>query len=303
MLNQNKKITVGITAYKEGVLLEEAWKSVVDQTNSQWEAVMVLDGGADKKTKQVFNGISHPFLKKIKLDENQGPYYSRTLAIENTSTDWYCHLDADDRLPPNMVFNIHLAIDKYFDIKYIIGRCLYFNEQIFKIKDHNGISDERLVYTLPFNGQGPIKKELLTQLGGYCKDLYQGGADWDFWIGVLESGEKGKYIDDIIYERRERINSVGYNRIHKRQKVVEIVIKRHPKFFNGQDRKKLANYKVHELMARNYRSKGNREDAYKQAKKSMEYGQSTPTLNEIIKEFNMSPPRYALRRLGRFISR
>ena len=63
MLNQNKKITIGITAYKEGVLLEEAWKSVVDQTNSQWEAVMVLDGGADKKTKQVFNGISHPFLK------------------------------------------------------------------------------------------------------------------------------------------------------------------------------------------------------------------------------------------------
>ena len=50
MLNQNKKITIGITAYKEGVLLEEAWKSVVDQTNSQWQAVMVLDGGADKKT-------------------------------------------------------------------------------------------------------------------------------------------------------------------------------------------------------------------------------------------------------------
>jgi len=52
------KITIGITAYKEGEYLLEAWNSVLSQTDNSWEAIMVLDGGADVKTQRIFNNIS-----------------------------------------------------------------------------------------------------------------------------------------------------------------------------------------------------------------------------------------------------
>ena len=53
-------------------------------------------------------------LAKIKLDDNhQGPYHARSLAINKANFEWYCHLDADDLLPQNMVKNIHVIIDKY----------------------------------------------------------------------------------------------------------------------------------------------------------------------------------------------
>ena len=116
----NNNLTIGITAYNEGQYLLEAWDSIINQTTNNWEAIMILDGGSDIKTEKVFDDISHPSLRKIKLGENNGPYHCRTLAINNTNTEWYCHLDADDLLPQNMVKNIHVIIDKYPNMQYII---------------------------------------------------------------------------------------------------------------------------------------------------------------------------------------
>ena len=296
-MNKNN-ITIGITAYNEGQYLQEAWDSVINQTTNNWEAIMILDGGSDIKTEKVFDDISHPSLRKIKLRENDGPYHCRTLAINNTNTEWYCHLDADDLLPQNMVKNIHVIIDKYPSLQYIIGRCLYFDNKNYHIKLHKGLSDSRLAYTLPFNGQSPIKCKLFNQLGGYNESFYRGGADWDFWLKVLEADKKGKIIDDIIYERRYRKNNVGSNWVSKRHNMVEQLIDYHPNFFKVK-RKKIARYKVNELLARHFRSNGNRKKAYIYAKKTEEYGILTQTLNEIIKEYNMPLPRYVLRRLGR----
>ena len=107
------RITIGMTVFNEGDYLTEAWNSVLEQTEISWKAIMILDGKAEKKTEQNFDNISHPSLKKIKLTENHGPYYCRTLAINNTDTDWYCHLDADDRIPPQMIINILTIINKF----------------------------------------------------------------------------------------------------------------------------------------------------------------------------------------------
>ena len=81
MNNQDKLITIGITAFNEKDFLLDAWNSVVNQTDNRWEAIMILDGGAEGKTQRIFDSISHSSLKKIKLEKNNGPYFTRTLAI------------------------------------------------------------------------------------------------------------------------------------------------------------------------------------------------------------------------------
>ena len=299
-MNKNN-ITIGITAYNEGQYLQEAWDSVINQTTNNWEAIMILDGGSDIKTEKVFDDISHPSLRKIKLGENNGPYHCRTLAINNTNTEWYCHLDADDLLPQNMVKNIHVIIDKYPNLQYIIGRCLYFDNKNYHIKLHKGLSDSRLAYTLPFNGQSPIKCKLFNQLGGYNESFYRGGADWDFWLKVLEADKKGRIIDDIIYERRYRKNNVGSNWVSKRHNMVEQLIDYHPKYFSEDDKKNICYSKSYEFSAREKRSIGQRKEAAKLAQKSLNFGNKNPNLNAIIDESEMPLWRYKLRRIARFI--
>jgi len=295
------RITIGITAFNEGDYLTEAWNSVLAQTEISWKAIMILDGKAEKKTEQNFDNIFHPSLKKIKLTENHGPYYSRTLAINNTETDWYCHLDADDLLPENMVNNINATIEKYSDIQYIIGNCLYFDKKYFNVKFHKGLNDSKLAYTLPFNGQSPIKCELFNQVGGYNESFYRGGADWDFWLKVLEADKKGKIIDDIIYERRYRKNNVGSNWVSKRHNMVKQLIDYHTKYFSEDDKKNICYSKSYEFAAREKRSIGQRKEAAKLAQKALNFGNKNPNLNAIIVEFEMSLWRYKLRRIARMI--
>ena len=296
-----KLITIGITAYNEGDYLLEAWNSVIQQIDNRWDAVMVLDGGADEKTLKYFDDISHPALRKIRLIDNHGPYYTRTLAINNAETDWYCHLDADDRFPTSAIKVLNTTIDQESDLDFIRGKSLYFNSNTFYVRDNRELDLNKLAYTLPITGTSPIKVKLFNCIGGYNKDLYEGGADWDFWIGVVEAESKGKYIDEIIYERRIRENSIGDNWVHRRHDVADILIKRHSKYFSNPDKKNACLSKSYELAARENRRIGERIQAGLLANKAIKYGNKNPNLNAIIDESEMPLWRYKLRRIARMI--
>ena len=126
-------ISIGITAYNEGKWLKEAWASVINQTDNRWEAIIVLDGKASKKTVKIFNQIDHPQLLKIKLDENIGPYQARTISIQNASTAWYYQLDGDDILPTNAVELIINTIEQNPKLDFVYGNAQHFRKKTEKI--------------------------------------------------------------------------------------------------------------------------------------------------------------------------
>lgn len=297
-MNKNN-ITIGITAYKDSDYLEMAINSVLNQTSSNWNGALVLDGGSDQKTKKIFDDFEHSKFQKYELLENQGPYGTRTKAIELSNTEWYYQLDGDDLLPSNAISDVINAIKNNPGADYVYGDCLHFNSKKSFIKKPSD-NIENLCYSPQFNGQSPIKVHLFEKIGGFAPELYN-NADWDFWISAYEIGAVGEKINKIIYHRRLRDGNVGSIYFENKPDNLEKVIIRHPKFFNLK-RKKIARYKVNELLARHFRSNGNREKAYIYAKKTEEYGILTPILNEIIKEYNMPLPRYILRRIGRLIN-
>ena len=48
-------ITIGICCFREGEWLRECWESVLAQDDDRWEAVLVMDGGADEKTSNILD--------------------------------------------------------------------------------------------------------------------------------------------------------------------------------------------------------------------------------------------------------
>ena len=292
-------ITVGITAFNEGKLLVEAWDSVINQDIDSWEAVMVLDGGADQQTRKYFESIQHPKLKKYSYNTNQGPYGTRTRAIELSNTEWYCQLDGDDLLPSNAVNDIIEIINKHPHAEFIFGDCEHFSNITHMVKKPI-FNDNMLCYATLFNGHSPISKNLFHQLGGYAKEL-KINADWDFWLSVHEKEIRGAYTNTVIYKWRIRKNNVGHNFMHLRPEIIDKIIKRHPLFFNNDERKNLARFNVLEKLARYYRSIGDRDNAVRSVKKAIQYGNPIPVFDSIIRESEMSTIRYYLHRLRRII--
>ena len=287
-------LTIGITAYNSGSYLRAAIDSVLNQNNSRWKGVLVLDGGANQKTKKIYNNFQHPKFDKIQLKTNQGPYGTRSKAIEISKTEWYCQLDGDDLLPPNAVSDIISTINEHPDAKYIFGDCEKFSKTNSFIRKPYS-DEEMLCYSPLFNAQSPIKKDLYLKLGGYDMGLFI-NADWDFWLSVHENKIKGAYTGTLIYSQRRRKNNVGNNKIDMRPKNVDKIISKHQKYFHIGDRKNKARSYVYEILARYYRSIGDRKKAVINVKKSMEFGETKPVFDSILKESQMSFLRYFIRR-------
>jgi len=298
-MNKKKNLTIGITAYNSHKYLMDAINSVIGQSSDQWLGVLVLDGGANKKTTNIYNNFEHPKFEKYALEKNQGPYGTRSKAIELAKTEWYCQLDADDILPPNTIKLLLDTINSNPKSEYIYGNCIHFNDHSYFVKKPFDDPD-LLCYSALFNSASPIKKSLYAAIGGYALDLYY-NADWDFWISVHELGINGARINDIIYCRRVRSDNIGAVQMDHKPKNVEIIIKKHPKYFDTEFKKNKARFKVYEILARNKRALGARNVAYEYANRALQYGSITSTLSEIIKEYHMSVPRYLLRRIRRWI--
>ena len=293
-------ITIGVTAFNEGKLLRDAWNSVLNQSSENWEAVMVLDGGGNQKTRMYFDSIQHSRMKKFSYNFNQGTYRCRSKAIELAETEWYFQLDADDLLPSNAIELVVDIIHNDPKAEFVAGACEYFSLGSNQIR-HPQTNPEMLALSPLFVAAAPIRKKLYKKIGGYYIPNHFLHSDWDFWLSVFEKNINGHVTNDIIYKRRRRNNSVSLQNLSDLDKGLELIISRHPVFFNSEDRKCNARYNLYEKIARNYRAIGNRRNAAKYAREALKYGDSIPAFETIFQEEKMSTLRYVLRRLGRFV--
>ena len=301
MDNKSIGITIGITAFNEGSLLSDAWKSVLNQTCDKWEAVMVLDGGGSWKTKKYYSNIHHLRLKKYYYSENQGAYKCRTKAIELSNTNWYFHLDADDLLPQNAVELVIDYILRNPEAEYIAGA--YKNFALGPDQIVYPQSDVEILTKCPlFIATSPITKTLFKKIGGYYIPNNFMHSDWDFWLSVYEENIKGYITDEVIYKRRRRNNSLTWKNLHNLQKGLEMIINRHPIYFNIEKRRSVAKYDLYVKLAGHYKSIGKRKLALINAEMALNYGHKPPVFDIVLAENRMNYARYLLRRIGRHIS-
>lgn len=232
-------ITVGITAFREKNLLNEAWQSVLAQTSQDWKAVIVLDGGADDYTEMVFDNIEDTRLTKIKLDKNLGPYPCRNLAIDNCQTAIYFFLDADDLLAPQAIEKA-LATFQSSAIDYLcVGVQLFNSSRILKNTIPKPVTAEQLVSSFDYPGLlVAFKKQVWAEVGGFAEVFSRGRADFDFLLSLLESSYKPGFLDEILYYYRQKDTwSVSKSYDTKLGYIHEELVTRHPLTFENKQRK------------------------------------------------------------------
>lgn len=103
MVNNNfdiKKVSVVIPIYNVEKYLSRALDSLLAQTHTNWEAVMVDDGSTDEST-----SIAEHYCRKdnrflLAKQENQGQGVARNYALTLISGDYVMFLDPDDMFHP-----------------------------------------------------------------------------------------------------------------------------------------------------------------------------------------------------------
>jgi glycosyltransferase involved in cell wall biosynthesis len=120
-------ISVIITAYNYGRYVREAVESVLSQTLSDLQVVVVDDGSTDD-TPEVLARIRDPRVKIVRT-RNQGISASRNEGLSHVTGDFVAFLDADDRWTPRKLEYQLEVLNAEPDIVAVFCNFVRFDEQ------------------------------------------------------------------------------------------------------------------------------------------------------------------------------
>lgn len=223
-------ITFVITCFKEGNLLTECLNSIFNQSDGNWKAILLLDGGSDPRTKDIFNRITDSRLRKIEFCNNIGPYPARNKGIAMADTEYVMPVDADDVLPVDCIKNMRDGFNINSD--YVYGAIQYIGRKQHIVRYPTPL-EKRKLYINIFPFHFAFTKKMWEELGGYTDKLAMGNADLDFYIAILKGKYHGFYCDDITYFYRIHSSTQISMQVSNYYLKRKIIVKHHPDFFRN----------------------------------------------------------------------
>jgi len=145
------KFSIIIPTHNRAHLIQETIDSVLAQTYTDFEIVIVDDGSNDD-TEKIINSYGNHVIDYIKLKRIGKLSVLRNHGMQRATGDFITFLDSDDILDPDKLLTVHNIFVKNPEINLVIHNLSIFN--------NNGIVNDK-VYSHTHSFKRNILKELL----------------------------------------------------------------------------------------------------------------------------------------------
>lgn len=98
--HNTQRVSVIVTTYNSSTFIENCIDSLLNQSISNVEIIVVDDASTDNTLKIL---KKYPSIKVIELNENRGTYYARNIGIEYSSGEFITFQDSDDWSHPQRI--------------------------------------------------------------------------------------------------------------------------------------------------------------------------------------------------------
>ncbi len=194
-------VSVIMPCYNAAQTLEKAVESVLAQTHTNWELLLLEDGSCDEslsKARQLATSDSR--IKLIASAANRGVIRMRNIGIRLASGDWIAFCDADDWWQPDKL-EIQLLKARQTDANLVYSAVYYIRERKRSIR-------QKEVQLLPdVNYQAMLKTNAIPmssaiyavdKLGKkYFSNMKDGlvHEDYAYWLRLFRNGPvKAAYL-------------------------------------------------------------------------------------------------------------
>ena len=180
------KISVIIPTYNRKKTLARAIQSVINQSLSPFEILIIDDGsndGTEEWVKDNFQNIKYIY------QNNHGVSSARNIGIENAYGDWVAFLDSDDEWLPNKLYEQVKAIDSNPEIKFFHTNEIWIRNgirvnQMKKHKKYGGYIFEKCLDICRISPSSAlIQKEVFDNIGIFDESL-RVCEDYDLWLRI-----------------------------------------------------------------------------------------------------------------------
>ena len=208
------KVTVLMPAYNAGKYIAESIQSVIDQTYSDWELLIMNDGSTDG-TVQVVRRFDDPRIRLIENPTNLGLIKTLNHGLAEAGGEWIARLDSDDIAMPNRLELQVAYLSENPDCVLVGGRSDIIDENgmlkksgefEYIVCEPDALRWAHLFYN-PFRHSAvTFRRDVIQALGGYpsgAKNL----EDFALWSHLV-AHHKTANLQEVICGYRVHSDSV-----------------------------------------------------------------------------------------------
>ena len=213
----SKKLVSIITpSYNCEEYIEETIQSVLSQTYSNWEMLIVDDCSTDRSCSIINKYCSlDSRIKLFILNTNSGPAVARNLAITKAKGTFLAFLDSDDiwtinKLKTQLQFMQENHSSFSFTAYQYLSKTGKINPHIIHVPStitYSGLLKETVIACLSviYNASELGKSYFDTSLNKH--------EDYQYWLEILKTINKADGLDEPLSYYRVRENSLSGNKI------------------------------------------------------------------------------------------
>lgn len=276
----NPLISIVIPTYKRPHRLERSISSVLKQTYTNWEIIIVDDNDEDSPSRRdtvnfMLNYTSDNRIKYIKHKKNMGGGLARNAGVKHACGKFIAFLDDDDEFLPT---KLEKQLDKFRNSKFKKLGAVYCRSKTVdssgkllrysNVRVSGNVLTSHLLRNVTPCPTIFIEKEVLKSIGGF-RDL-PSGQEYEMMLRFFAKGYEIDFVDEILvvfHSGEYGSISTSKNKIDGTKKIYKI----QEKYFNYLTKPEIRKVKHSYFLSlyRQYMDKNDKKNALKYYKKAI----------------------------------
>jgi glycosyltransferase involved in cell wall biosynthesis len=197
------RVTVLMPVYNASQYLGEAIDSILNQTYTDFEFIIVNDGSMDD-TSKILDLYDDPRMRIVNLETNKGIVNALNVGIEAADGEFIVRMDADDISVPERIKKQVSFMDDNPKIGLAGSWVKYFGYRKGVIKTpqfHNQIIWELVVDSSIFHPSVIIRSSILRNFNIRYSSIFPHAEDYALWVEVATLSKLANIQEALLHYR------------------------------------------------------------------------------------------------------
>lgn len=240
------KVSIGIPFYNPGAFFKDAITSVLKQTFTDFELILLDDGSSDNSL-AVANSFKDSRIRIISDGENKGLPYRLNQLIDLSEGEYIARMDADDLISANRLEQQVALLNATPSVDIIsTGVCsITNNNKIIGYRQPSRPNNSMLSIPDAIHGRADIiHASILVRKSWYLRNRYNEQAklmeDYQLWVdAAIKNDLNVAYIKTPLYFYREESSVTLKKSIKAYINVLKIIIQNYYSYLPFSDKIKV----------------------------------------------------------------
>lgn len=219
--------------YNQGLYIEDAVQSVLDQSYSDIQLIIVDDCSTDGLTREKIQKFGKNFdsrITVISLEKNSGVSVARNIGAGVSGGEYLLFLDADDMIHTDFINKSLKVLRDNLDCSFVTSDVAYFGKinrkhsveefDYYKLLARNFLPVTGLLYRVDF-----------FKTSGFASEMTYGLEDWEFWIRFFSNGKKAIILREYLFRYRIKKNSKNVDALQNVKRARSFIVSNNSKIF------------------------------------------------------------------------